>query len=92
MNYAIMGKRIRAKRRALQLTQEKLAERAGLSFAFIGHIERGTRIPSFNTVCKIADALDCSLYELAGREYDLPQISDRVREIIQIINRIVSEE
>ena len=92
MDYVDLGRRIRSKRRALRLTQEKLAERAGLSFAFIGHIERGTRIPSFHTVCKIADALDFSLDELAGRKYNLPEINERAREIIQIINRIISEE
>ena len=74
MNYTEFGKSIRRKRLALKLTQEKLAERAGISFAFLGHIERGTRIPSFETVCKLADALDCSIDELVGRQYRIPEL------------------
>ena len=91
MNYIELGKAIRKRRMELRFTQEMLAERAGISFAFVGHIERGTRIPSFNTVCKLADALDCSIDELAGRYRGLPPVDGRAREIIQIINRIVSE-
>ena len=91
MDYAGLGKRIRAKRRALHLTQEKMAELANISFSFVGHIERATRIHSLDTICRIADALDCSIDELIGRRQGIPEVSDRAREIIQIINRITAE-
>ena len=85
------GRKIRALRQSLQLTQEKLAELSGLSPAFIGHIERGTRVPSFETVCKIADSLGCSLDELAGRCPGLPEMDSRLYEIMRMLQRLLSE-
>lgn len=61
MDFKVIGKRIRNARRCADLTQEQLAEAAGVSTSFIGHIERGTRVPSVQTLCAICHALDCSL-------------------------------
>ena len=61
MNWKEIGKRIRQGRRTAGLTQEKLAEAAGISTAFTGHIERGTRIPSVETLCRICRALGMSM-------------------------------
>lgn len=68
LDYQIIGKRIKERRRAMGLTQEKFAERTNRSTAFIGHIERGTRIMSLETLCEVAKALDCSSDELLGLE------------------------
>ena len=38
-----IGKRIRAERLHLNITQEKLAEDVNLSLAYIGQVERGDR-------------------------------------------------
>lgn len=61
MDYKSLGKRIRKARRFADLTQEQLAEAAGVSTSFIGHIERGTRVPSVQTLFAICRALGCSL-------------------------------
>ena len=61
MDYKSLGERIRSQRRLRGLTQEQLAERAGISFAFVGHIERGTRKLSVATLIALARALDCSV-------------------------------
>ena len=66
MNYKEIGMRVRAVRKARKLTQEKLAELAGISFAFVGHIERGTRVMSIHTLYSLAHALDCSTDYLLG--------------------------
>lgn len=73
MDYKALGKEIRTRRKQLYLTQERLAELTDISFAFVGHIERGTRKPSLETVIKIADALDCTIDELVGRHLDMPR-------------------
>lgn len=57
MDYVLMGAQIRARRITLGMTQAELAERVSVSTAFIGHIERGTRIPSLATMVSIAAAL-----------------------------------
>ena len=62
-----VGARLSGRRRALRLTQEQLSERAGISVSFLGHIERGTRIPSLETIARLSLALNCSTdYLLLG--------------------------
>ena len=45
-------------RKQAGLTQERLAEKIGMSTAYIGDIEARERFPSAETIDKIADALD----------------------------------
>ena len=59
-NYAAMGQRIKKARKAKKLTQEQLAELCGLSTAHIGHVERGTRALSIETLVKLALVLEVS--------------------------------
>jgi transcriptional regulator with XRE-family HTH domain len=67
INYKERGARVRAERRRLDLTQEKLAEMADISESFMGHIERGGRTLSIETLAKIANALNLSIeYILCG--------------------------
>ena len=60
IDYKAMGQRIRAARKKKGMSQEKLGEVCGISTAHIGHIERGTRIPSVETVFRISLELDVS--------------------------------
>lgn len=67
MDYEDLGKRVRRQRQALQWTQEELAERAGVSTSFVGHVERGSRKTSIETLVALANALDVTTdYLLAG--------------------------
>ena len=61
LNYTALGQRIRKARQNKNITQEKLGEICALSTAHIGHIERGTRVPSLDTIYKIACELDVSI-------------------------------
>jgi transcriptional regulator with XRE-family HTH domain len=58
---ASFGRRIRARREELGLSQEQLAERAGLHWTFVSGVERGVRNPGLNTIGKIAVALGWTL-------------------------------
>ena len=64
LDYSALGSRIRRAREAKQFTQEQLGEVCGLSNSYIGHIERGTRIPSIDTLYKISCALDSNIDSL----------------------------
>ena len=64
INYKNLGARIRKARKAAGITQEKLGELCSLSTAHIGHIERGTRIPSVDTLYRISLALKTGIDEL----------------------------
>ncbi len=66
MDYRILGQRIRARRRKAGLTQERLAELAGISTSFLGHVERGTRILSVETLLNLCRALNTTADDLLG--------------------------
>lgn len=61
IDYVAIGKRIRKMRKHLSMTQADLGHVTGKSTSFIGHIERGTRIASLETVLQIALALDITI-------------------------------
>jgi len=61
IDYKELGERIRAERRKQDLTQERLAEMADISNSFMGHIERGGRTLSIETLAKLANALNLSI-------------------------------
>ncbi len=61
MDYKGLGLRIRKRRKAMRLTQEELAKKLGLSLSFLGHIERGTRKASVETLVAIANELSMSV-------------------------------
>ena len=46
------------------MTQEQLSESCSLSTGYIGHLERGTRSPSLETLVKISQILRVSLDDL----------------------------
>lgn len=99
MLYDGLGKRIRQQRTLAHMTQEKLAEEAGISLSFLGHIERGTRKASLDTVVRICNALKCSPQILLqdSLENDLwggkVQVSEPHRQLLrEISNRILEYE
>ena len=58
---AKLGKRIANARRAAKLSQDRLAERAGLDRSFISRLERGKANATYLTLRKIASALSIEL-------------------------------
>ena len=70
IDYKELGKRIRAERRRQDLTQEKLAEMADISDSFMGHIERGGRTLSIETLAKLANALNLSIEYIICGEFN----------------------
>ena len=64
LNYRELGAQIRILRRRHGLTQEQLAEMVDVSTSFIGHVERGTRKASLQTIVKIGECLQASLDRL----------------------------
>ncbi len=59
-----LGDAIREMRAALGISQERLAELAGLHRTYIGGIEQGRRNVSLLNICRIAGALGCRPAEL----------------------------
>ena len=61
LDYCAMGNRVRELRTKLKLTQENLAEAVGVSASFIGHIERGEKKSSLETMNHVAVSLSTTL-------------------------------
>ncbi|SRR5581483_7464353 len=63
------GKAIKEQRSALQISQEELADRAGLHRTYVSDVERGARNPSLESIGKLAHALDVSIAMLFTRAF-----------------------
>lgn len=62
----IVGQNIRACRKQARLTQEKLAEKADLTYKYVGEVERGVVNISLDSLTRIARALRVKLRDLIG--------------------------
>ena len=58
LDHIAMGERIIKRRKVLNLTQEDLAERAGLTPTHVRNIERAHTKCSLEALCKICEALE----------------------------------
>lgn len=51
--YAYLGKIIKSARENSEMTAEEIAEKAQISGTYLFRLERGERLPSFETLCKL---------------------------------------
>ena len=61
VDLAAVGRRVHALRKRAGLTQGMLADMIGVSTSFIGHIERGEKKASVETMARLSGAFDTSL-------------------------------
>ena len=64
IDYKSIGRRIKAARTRLDMTQERLAEQVNLSPSHLSNIETGTTKVSLPTIVKLANALQVSVDRL----------------------------
>jgi len=79
---AALGGALRASRKALGLTMQTVADRAGLSVGFISQVERGITAPSLASLVSIASVLDKPLSDFlpqSTKARELTRQSDRVQ-------------
>lgn len=88
----LLGRRIREIRMAKGLTQEKLGSKSEISYKFVGEIERGLQNPSFDTLEKIARALEVDLYELFRFEQEVPNRKDIEARMAKILKGISEDD
>jgi transcriptional regulator with XRE-family HTH domain len=80
----LVGRNIRAARRARGVSQWQLAERSGLSADFIGKIERGLTSPSIQSLHHIAEALSLPLSDLFAGDPAAEAPQGALFELIQL--------
>ncbi len=59
-----LGERLKEVRKSKRMTQQELAERAGLHLTYVGHLELGKYHPTVYVMWKISKALEVSMNEL----------------------------
>lgn len=92
-DFRLIGLQIRSFREAKKISQEQLANQAGLATGTIGKIERGLNNPKADTLLRIAEELEipCQLlFEKNGprRTYFSPQI----HRLVQYAKRLSDDE
>lgn len=92
MDYEALGKRIRTHRKLADMTQEELAQAVGVSCSFVGHIERGSRKLSVDTLVRISETLNISCDSLLQDSFTVipekPRSETRkmlLRELVSIL-------
>ena len=105
MDLLSIGGYIRKYRLEAQMSQERLAELAGISYKYVGVLERSEKSPSLETLINIANALNIStdklLCDILNTEIDIKQtvVSERInglsrkeqRNIIDLLEMLVSQ-
>ncbi len=88
MDYYQIGKRIREERTKQALTQEQLAEKAGISTNFLACIESGNRHGSFDTYAKLVKALNTTFDTIT--QDSIPKAQDDIlrKELLLYFNQL----
>lgn len=91
-----LGKRINLLRKSKGLTQEELGEKAGLSYKFVGEMERGEVNPSLDSLVSMADALGVNITDLFPSKTDIflqfsHQNIQLIKKVIRLLNRTFSK-
>lgn len=87
---AELGRHIRTARELRGLTQEKLAERAGINNSFLSQLERGFKAPSLKTLYAIATVLEVRMEQLFADEKAATQALVE-REVADLLNGVPVE-
>ena len=88
VEYIKIGQRIRNQRKKKMLTQEQLAELTGISLSFVGHIERGTRAVSVETLARICKALEADMHYIVFGEFSGYNVnSELLHDLRELLNK-----
>jgi len=99
-----LGRRIFALRAAKGLSQDKLAEKAGISLKHLGKIERGAANASIKCLADIAKALDMPVRDILEVEHEqsreellmelavaMPKLPHKDVQIVHRLVKVLSE-
>ena len=101
-----LGKRIQKCREEAGMTQEALAERVGISWNYLGAIEREVKTPKLDTLVKIINALEVSADDVmldvlcVGRKVRCTKLEEKLQslpkekqdKILRILDFLIEEE
>jgi transcriptional regulator with XRE-family HTH domain len=88
----LIGRRIRHLRNVQQMTQEQLGQKAGLSYKYLGAIERGEKNAPIETLIKLAAALKVELHELFMFDHETEDIKELKKKIDEMLKGVGKKE
>jgi XRE family transcriptional regulator, regulator of sulfur utilization len=89
----VIGERIRLQRRSQGLSQEDLAQKAGLHPTYIGQLERGEKNATLESISKVARALSINLEDLVSlTSPNFPAGNETLRELVQELYRVTEAD
>jgi transcriptional regulator with XRE-family HTH domain len=99
INLDSFGMRVRRKRKEMGITQARLAELCEVSVPFIGHIERGSRSPSVESllvICRVLEVTpDYLLQDYLNFDHSLAlgaRISNSDIQSLERISKVLREQ
>jgi len=90
IDMSAFAERLRLLRETRQMTQTRLAALLEVNPRVYNRWERGTAIPQFDTVMRIADILQVSLDELAGRSASITDPKIHNSELLNLYQQVDS--
>src|SRR5882724_11851347 len=89
----LFGRKMRAVRKAANMSRELAAEKAEITASYLGEVERGEKWPALEIICAVTAALGVSpstLFEFETQETDPALLRRRLHRIVE--NRTTAEQ
>jgi transcriptional regulator with XRE-family HTH domain len=81
----LLGKRIKALRARLDLTQDQLSERVQITPQYLSNIERGKENPTLDMLLRLAEALKVDAWEMFLSDAEAPDAQALRRKIDRLL-------
>lgn len=91
IDYRLIGSRIKAKRKLIGFTQEKLAEKLDVTVGYVSQLERGVTKISLDLLANISVILECNIADLIT-ESAIASPDYRESEITEKLNRLTPRD
>ncbi|MDR2011894.1 MAG: helix-turn-helix domain-containing protein [Rhodanobacter sp.] len=88
---ALFQERLRAARELRKWNQGELADRSGMPPSSIAHFESGSRKPSFDTLRRLANALEVTTDYLLGRVDD-PSLAQAADPLFRDVSKLTGND
>ena len=82
----MFGQLLRATRKAHNMGQAELAEKVGIGAKHLGRVERGEKVPSFELIVDLANAMGESpsvFFEFENATVDQRVLKERLRQLLE---------
>jgi transcriptional regulator with XRE-family HTH domain len=87
----LLGKRIKALRNRLRLTQDQLSEAVQISPKYLSNIERGKENPTLDTLLRLAESLKVEVWEMFLTDQEMPDAQTLRKKIDRLLQEADTE-